>query len=451
MQHGKMGRRLFPTSATAVTGAVLAGCGGPAPPLRAQPTVLTYAPSAQWKNPGGNWQQFLRPALDHFEAEHPGIRVQLAGFAPGGGYLAELLAGRAPDVFQDYNIIPYLEASHLLVDLNPLLKKDDIPRSTWSSLQLDAFTDARGTFFLPRYMNCAVIAVNLGDLDARGLSYPDPEWTYADAARLFAACTWNSGANRHYGFAPIFDGQTLSGSAGPMPNTHYAAQTFGGSVMDETRLVCTLGDPRVAQALQWWESLFWEGIAVGGRWANPFPGATFAEFETDRLYHAASQWIGHYKFMFMPLPRFPAGRMGWCGLAGHAINAHARDVGAAWALVKFLDAEPWYQRYRMRLLLVAPGMLSLWPEFEQVVIAVAPGFRDRGLHWYAESATKWARPGHYFKYDASQAMAAINKTTAAIFQRKVDLTAGLRGVARQVNAMETAAAAAAAARSPAVV
>lgn len=440
MNEGRIGRRGFLNVAGAITTAVLTGCGKPVPAIRTAETVLKYAPSAQWKSPGGDWQTFIRPALDKFEEENPGVHVKLAGFAPGGGYLTELLAGKGPDVFQDFNIVPYLEASHLLVNLAPFFKNDNIPRSTWSPLQLDAFTNTQGTFFLPRYMNCALIAVNLGDLDARGLSYPDPEWTYTEAARLFASCTWDAGGNRHYGFAPIFDGQSLSGSAGPMPNTHYVAESFGGSVMDGTRTVCTLGEARVAQALHWWESLFWEGVAVGRRWAAPFPTATFAEFETDRLYRAASQWIGQYKFTFLPLPRFPGGQMGWCGLAGHAINAQTRDVEAAWALVRFLDAEPWYQRYRMRLLLVAPGMLDLWPEFEQVVVAVAPGFKNKGLHWYAESARKWARPGHYFRYDPVQAMATINAAVADIYQRRVELAAGLRSVALQVNAMEKAAA-----------
>lgn len=429
----------------AAAAVLLAGCAPPVPAgtgpaARHGVQTLTYAPWGQWTSIS-NWQQYMQPVLHRFEQAHPGVRVNPV--APTTGqYPAAIVAGSAPDVFSEYEIVPLLEGG-LTMNLRPLLGRDNIPLTTWSPLQMDAFTTSRGIFFLPTYMNCGVYAINLGDLDARGLAYPDPGWTLAEAESLFRAATWQSAGKPHFGVAPSFNGQTLHPFAdNPLPNNHFAVEIFGGAVMDGAQTGCTMADPRVVQAVQWWEALYWAGVAAPAGSPRTFPYVTFVETASNGILNQAKTWLNKYKWTYFPVPGYPAGRKAWGGVQGHAISLGTKYPEAAWTLLKFLDVDPWHQRYVMKLLLRPPSILALWSEFTQTLETVIPGLKGKGLQWFAESAAHWSTPGRIFKYQPITAATMIDATMAGVYARKVGVATAMRSVSQQVDALETAGAAA---------
>jgi ABC-type glycerol-3-phosphate transport system substrate-binding protein len=408
----------------------------PAPQATAPVTVLRFAPWGQWTGVGPHWQQFVRPPLDRFEAAHRGLRVEVVPPVSGGLALPALLAGTAPDVFSEYDIVPYLQQSDLLANLAPLLHRDNISPTIWSQGQLDQFYTSDGLWFLPNYLNCAVMAINLGDLDEHGLSYPDTGWTAEEAARLFRAATWNSGGQHHYGFLPVFRGIPYL-SAGPLPNATYALEIFGGSVVSADGRRCTLDDPLVIQAVEWWMQLFYDGVAIDANHSGPQPWpATFVEDRNNNLLQNALTWTKGYKWTFWPLPTYPAGKMGWVGSEGYAIRASTGNLAAAWTLLKFLAVEPDWQRYCMRTILQPPGLLSLWGEMAQVLEQVVPGFVGKGLEWFAESAAHWTHAGKIYQGDPVGAMNLINAGFQEILTRRADPRTVLHSLTDQVNALQ---------------
>lgn len=447
-------RGTLAATAALSAGAVLTACAGAAaapsaarPQALAATTTLKFAPWGQWPNIGKDWQQFIRPPLDGFERAHPGLRIQVVPPVSGGAALPQLLAGSAPDVFSEYDIVPYLQRPGLLANLAPLLKKDNLSTDIWSQGQRSYFSTPSGLWFLPTYLNVATMAVNLGDLDELGLAYPAPDWTSAEAARLFQATTHDKGGQHRYGFSPVFRGRPFP-SAGPLPNALYALEIFGGTAIDATRTRCTLDDPRVVRAAEWWLQLFQSGVAtdVHSPLAVPWR-ATFVENRNNHLLFDAQHWTRNYKWAFLPIPRYPAGPMSWVGSEGYAINAATKSPEAAWTFLKFLVVQPEWQRYSMKTILEPPSILALWPQMTTVMEQMVPGFRGKGLHWYAESAAKWGRAVPAFAYNPVAAMNVINTAFADILAGAVDVAGALRAATRQVNAIQAQGPAMAAAAS----
>ncbi len=429
--------RLTRRSAMSVAGlALLSGCARAGrPAAQAQETVLHFAPWAGWLAAGPRWQTFVRTPLAAFERSHRGLRVEVVGPVDGGRAIPQLLAGTAPDVFSEFDIVPYITSSGLVADLRSKLARDNIPMSTWSAGQMRQFETAAGLWFLPNYLNVAVIAVNLADLDARGIPHPDPGWTIAEAERLFRAATWDAAGRHHYGFCPVYRGVPYR-SSGPLPNADFALEIFGGRVMDASRTRCLLGGRAVVRGVRWWQDLFASGVAtgIGAPLATPW-AATFVENRNNHLLRDAQLW-GSGRWAFLPIPEYPAGRLSWMGSEGYAISAQSRAPEAAWALLHYLAVDPAFQRYGMRVLLKPPSILALWPEMTAVMEAVVPGFRGRGLHWYAESAARWGRAGRAFKYAPENAMAMINGVFDQIGRQQADPAVVLPAVAKQVDALQ---------------
>ncbi len=137
----RFGRRTWLRAGAGAAGAlgvgVLAACGptaansgartassAAAPQRGPAPTVIRWAPWGGWPSYGGaRWQQFIQPGIAYFESKNPGIKLELVSPGGGGSFLAAILAGSAPDVFQDWAIGPY-RAANAVLNLEPYLRRD---------------------------------------------------------------------------------------------------------------------------------------------------------------------------------------------------------------------------------------------------------------------------------------------------------------------------------------
>lgn len=423
---------------------VLSGCGKQAAAVPAKgpaPTVITFAPWGQWTAVGSDWEKFIQPAMDYFQSLPANKGIQIQVVAPGGAgrFASAIAGGSGPDVFEDWLLSPYLNPD-LVLNLDKYMQQDGISANLWSPGQMHAMTLDSGTYFLPCYVDCSVLAVNLSNLDAMGLPYPDPEWDYTAAMQAYKAATVTMGGKKYVGLSSMYNGTFMA--LATTVTRAYAMHIFGGSVMDDTRLICTMDSPKTIEAIQWWDTLYWDGIAGGGTLTN---GVTYQEIGSNSILTSFETWGNSFKWTFFPVPKYPNGRISFSSTDYYAINAGTKHPEQAWLFLKFLAAQPYWSRYTMKYLLRPPSLVSVWDEFPSVVEQVTPLAKTVGIQYFVESAQKWAIAGRDFTYDQGQAMTILNQAlTTAMGNKGQDPTTVMTAAAQAVNALEQQAAATAA-------
>jgi len=312
------------------------------------------------------------------------------------------------------------------------MQEDGLKPTLWSPGQMHALTLDSGTYFLPCYVDVSVMAVNLSNLDAMGLPYPDPDWDYNAAKAAYAAATQTRNGQQYIGLTSIYNGTFMA--LATTVTRAYAMHIFGGSVMDDTRLICQMDSPETIKAIQWWDELYWEGIAG----SLPITGgATYVEIGANSILTSYEDWGNSFKWTFFPVPKYEAGRISFESTDYHAINAATKYPEQSWMLLKFLAANPYWSRYTMKYLLRPPSLVSLFDEFTSVVEQVTPLAKTTGIQYFTEAAQSWGLAGRTFKYEQGQAMTILNQAlTEAMGNKGQDPTTVMTAAAKAVNALE---------------
>jgi ABC-type glycerol-3-phosphate transport system substrate-binding protein len=140
--------------------------------------------------------------LARFEAEHPGVQVNVVQIDPDDYNAASSATtideyiqavqefASAADVLtvQSSHIQPLATRAHVYLDLSPLvsadtsLNVDDFYASTWQSYQWDG-----GIWGIPSTFNPLMFSYDPAAFDAAGLTYPDANWTMDDIDRAARA------------------------------------------------------------------------------------------------------------------------------------------------------------------------------------------------------------------------------------------------------------------------
>ena len=446
-RDGRRSRRALLRSGLAAAGgalaSALAGCAGrgaggaraPAVPTPAQtvPTVV-LAPWG-WAN-NRVVQALIGETVAKFTAKHRGLRVQVV---PGNGCcnptadIASIVGGAEADVFTDNNFGAFRGGDYLL-PLDPYLKRDNLSTDLWSRQQVDSFRTPRGQFALPAYFNVQIYIVNLSLLDQSGLAYPAPDWTRAEFTQLAGALTNTRGTVKRFGCGLDWG----TGSAGQFSG-EWVLRGFGGRLVSPGGERCLLGTPEAIAAGRWvYQEVLWPGLA-GGSFANQT--SALATVMCCCMAGLITTIRNSFKWDFYPNPLGPAGPAAFGGTQFYAINARTRVPDLAWEVLKWLSAEPDYQRLMAQMNLASPGLNTLWPEWEQVVQSVAPPLRGKAVHWFADAARQgYAYPFPAFRYDNVQAQAVIGRYLSALGSRQAASVAGaFTQAAAQADALETAA------------
>lgn len=426
-------------------GAALAACGRPvaaARPVAAQPvTVLRLQPVIE----GG--LDAVRSAeeqvLAGFTAKHRGLRVTMENPAGSGANIAAILGGRGPDVFWDYHYAPYLEKAALL-RLDPYLTRDNIDPDRWSAGQMTTLRTVAGVYALPAFFGTQVYAVNLGDFDARRYAHPSPDWTHDEFVAIAHKLSGtDSSGHRHYGAGlQWYQNQTGDGEV------RWLFAAFRGAYIDGAGLALEIAGPAAVAAGEWiYEELIWPRT---GRVRHP--GGTAAAFAHGQVSMAAvGNWGLHalvgsvapsLRFDFYPFPIFPAGRTTFGTDDFYAIAATTKHSDAAWALLRWLSAEPDWQRAQIRLQLLSPALNALWPEWVHTVQAATPALKGKAVHYFSDAAVGgYALPPQYFAVADPQAQAVVGGYLGRLYTRQLPVPQAFRQAQDQVNALLTAAAA----------
>ncbi len=442
-------RRRMMRWTAAGAGALLWGgsaAGAAAAPTRAAaaPVVVTYLPWGGWPAyAGAHWQQFIAHGIAHFEASHPGLRVQVG--APQGGntnILSAILAGVGPDVFEDWVMSPYLEAG-VALNLRPFLEQDNIPLSSWSPGQMRTMMTDTGIWALPCYVHGDVVAINLSMLDQLGLKYPDPDWDYTEAERLARAAVSTHQKTKIYGWCPAGFTPWAAEFAWPF-------HLWGGAIRDTARTRCTANEPNAYKGLEWYMNLYFDKVLYPGGDYPTSPGSiyntsgsisVFQEIGSNSVPVQLQYWRDNIKWTYWPMPHFPGGQASFEADDFYMANAGTKNVEATWELLKFVTADPWWQRFNFQYLLRTPGMVGMWDEWVRYIENVSPVARGKNLSAYRDAALYYAVAPRYFKYDDSVVEPILTQAVDHAMAHQGGLVELLNAAAQRITQHESLAAA----------
>ena len=434
---------------TAVGGLLSACTGGKASGTAAQPSVatpvieLTFMPWWIYWNPTG--RSIVQQQADTFAQTHPGLRLTALPGPQGGGastsgVISSIIAGTGPDVVGDCcgSWVTYTSQG-VFADLNTYFKKDNVDVGTWAKAQAAALSSPAGQLGLPIYNGPVVYACRQDILDNLGLQYPDPQWSYKDAAALWTQCagTYQVSGKPHTRVGANFWWQSHSWYA-----QAFLFYGFGGAEMDATGTKARFDDPGSIEAAQWVYPLLWNKVLGAGTGTIADGSAAFEPAGGWSIPRNVTGWGNKFKWQYYPLPKFPKGRTTFNNNDFWGMNAQSKHLEGAWQVMKWLTFEDDWQRFCMKTTLLAPCKVALWAEFEQQLIATAPILANKGLNWFRDAAEGgYGYPEEFFKYQATQADTLIGKVMGDIYDRKIDVPGGFAKVTQQVNALEVAGAA----------
>lgn len=450
-------RSLFAAAAAAGLGAALAGCargtlsGGAAPAGASGRIRLVLQPSGALPLSSAvraAYQEALQPFLQ----ANPGLDVVLQPTLWGGN-AARILAGTAADVISDNYPPPYFAgATPLLRPLGALMGRDGVAAAAFSAGQIAAFRSVapQGELcMLPS--RCAPVAfvARLGDLAAAGLGAPDPSW---DAAGFETACArlaaWRGPAQR--GGAPP---AVVAWDSAELGAGTWAFAAWGGQIVDAAGGAGLAASPNVAAGQWLYEGLFWPGRAgTRDRWGPRYGGTEVTQGRVSvqlswggLVLDQASRFTG-FSWDFLPPPAYPRGPTAPANADFYAIPATAAHPEHAWSLLRFLTAEPATSAWpaaMVRLALLQPALLSLWPEWLARARATLPVLRGKRLEVFQElAASGRALPPQYWPR-ADQACRALTAAPLdALWRQASTVPAAFAAIDRDVNALLAEAAAA---------
>lgn len=430
---------LFASAAAASLGG-LAACAS-APPARPQaahplqhiPVQLhVQAPSSPALT------ALVQGYLDaHFNASHRGIRAIYEPWGNMPGVVAATTAGQGPWViagccYDFATILPFL------APLDPYLKRDNISATEWSGGQLETYRLPSGLYAVPGYTAAQAYFYRQDILDAIGRPYPAPDWTAAEAERLWAACVTDKGGQHRYG-------ATLSINPGDIAEGYCYLQGFGGAFLDGSRTRCLLDQPGSLRGGEWAFGQVWNRVCTSGNvdGTGLNTGIATGEVVFCTGAGAAVLWavenLRGAKWDFIPFPRWPVRPAAGVNVDFYGLNALAPNHELAWELFRFATLDAGWTRYLMRLTLQQPALLSQWDEWEAVVRAAAPVLRTKALRYWREAAVRGEGYGvQFFKYQPLQAIALLDAVWPKIWAHTLDVPTGFRAIAQQIDALQAA-------------
>lgn len=433
-----------------MAGAVATGSGAIGMTAAAAGTTATNPVTVVWFNI--NWQTNYNAAAvslvqeytdANFNAKHKGIRAQPTNPAWGNasGVYAAMLAGASTPAVLSSCCSDFPVALPMLEDLNPWFSKDNMnPQIMYSAGQLLTYTEPTGLYGVPAYTCVQPLFYSQTLLDDLGLSYPDPEWDYQEATRLWRSIAGATG-----------NGQWRYGSSMQWYNNYFDGglwllKGFGGEYMDPTRTRCLLDTPESIAAANWIYPLIWEKVLInrGGapNWTSvggPLLAGScgFTQTAGYGLSHMATFVGDKIKWDIVPMPKWPVRRASNVQVDYYGMNAAFPNKELAWELFKFLAVDKATEAFVIRLSLTEPKLLSMWDEWEAIITAAAPPLRGKQLQWYAVGAQKdWGFGHQFWKYDDATVESSMSTTLQAMWDHKMDPAEGYKLLTQQINAME---------------
>ena len=324
----------------------LAGCGRsdtPAGPAGSAPPVTGGAASGTltvWAM--GAEGEALPELMDKFEADNPGVTVEVTAVPWGSAYdkfKAAIAAGETPDVAQVGTTWMGEFVGADALDPTP----DLIDASTFFE-GAQATTEVGGTSYaVPWYVETRLVYYRTDLAEQAGITEPAKDW---DGLKAMAKAMKEK-AGAEWGIA-LQPGQT-----GSWQTVVPFMWSNGGQLMKDDNSAFTLDDPKNVEALAYYQSFFNEGLAnkapVEGSTETDFVSGKVPMFISGPWMMAAVEKAGgdgfadKYDVMVMPEKEASVSFVGGSNLA---VFKGTENRDAAWKLVDYLTQEQtqieWY-------------------------------------------------------------------------------------------------------------
>jgi multiple sugar transport system substrate-binding protein len=278
--------------------------------------------------------------LKEFEAQNPGIAVQIINVPGSGEAMAKLhtmtAGGQPPDVASIHGAFYYSFAdAGALTDLEPLAKGDkDFKLEDFNPRIVDMCRWKGKLFSLPRYTSIYAMFYNKDMFDAAGVKYPQGEWTWDDYLKTVKALTQAGAGGQpgQYGCYIDFWGARL----------YPWLWQNGADLMDAKRERMTLDTPEAIEALQYIVDLRLKHKVT----PQPTPGDKTEGidlFATGKVAtYISGPWdVGDlkkratFRWDVWHLPKKKV-RATMLGTENYAVMAGTKHPTEAWALYRFL-------------------------------------------------------------------------------------------------------------------
>lgn len=289
------------------------------------------------------WDVNQAPAMEEiaraFEAENPGIRVQVE-VIPWAQYWTNLetaATGRnLPDVFWlNASNFELYATNNMLRPLDPHLEGSSIDLNNYPQSLLELYSNNGNLYAMPKDMDTIGLWYNKELFDQAGVAYPDESWTWDDLVEAAIALTDEE--NQVWGIAA-----ELSHQSGFF-NTVYQA---GGWIVNEDRTKAGHAEPESIEGLKFWTDLI-NVHKVSPSQAQMTDTEPISFFESGR---AAMFYTGSWnqvRFMNNEYTRdrvdvavLPKGKQRAVVIhgLGNVIAANTRHPEEAWKFVEFLGS-----------------------------------------------------------------------------------------------------------------
>lgn len=429
-------------AAVVTSAAALVAACGPATPARTAAPAPTNPKTTLWWQPwrvgwGKGWDQIFYDSTAPFRKENPSIDVRIdvsnSGSSDDNWVATQILTGTGPDVFSGYSPEGLIEKGYVL-DITAAVRKANFDLGVFDKGQLELYRRPNGLFALPAELSTSCMAVNEGILDDAGFDYPQPGWSYTDAAQLWQRLTV-TGKKSRVGTTFWAEGSDF---AGP-----YFWKGWGADIIDPTdNHKAALASPAGIAFVEWLFPLVKAGvIGWGGGGSDLTTGkSATTTLGSWKLPYVATAWHG-LKWDFYPNPVWPTGETAYAGRDYYAVASTSKHPDEAMTLLLWLMSSEW-QRSMMQLQLVVPSIRALWTEWVGTVGQIAPPLAKKHLDAFISGATKDRAFAMYaFGSSSDRAYGLIYNWMAQIGAGKVTPRSGVQQAADQVDAFEQAQAA----------
>lgn len=270
-------------------------------------------------------------------------------------------SGSAPDVITNHVAhYPDLASKDVLLDLKPYIEKDTVDLSQYTG-ELASLWDYEGkTYGIPQDWDTIAFVYNVKDVKDAGIdeaTLKDLDWNPADGGsfgEVIKKLTVDQNGVR--GDQPGFDktkvatyGWGLESGGGVVGQGQWSwlALSNGFTYLDKNPFGTKyqLDDPKLAEALTWWQEQIEAGYVTpveeaGNLGLEPMMEQNKAALVPDGSWRI-NTWANStaQDFAFAPLPKGPEGRKTIINGLAPSITKGSKHPDEAWQWVKFLTSE----------------------------------------------------------------------------------------------------------------
>jgi multiple sugar transport system substrate-binding protein len=345
-------RDFLKLATTATAGAVLAACGGGAPPAQ-QPAqgaqeAPTAGPQELTKEPitlrMWHWDNYMadgwKPVLDKFTEKYPNIKVsiEMTEYGEYSQKVAAAIAGGAvPDVTGTIaEHFTNMAGKGQLIDLKPYIDGTKFPIDDYHPGNLSQNSWNGQLLSIPYTADGMWLFYQVDAYKNAGLKTPydywkEGNWTWDTASMLAEKLTSGEGVNKMFGWGGL-------GTSNYFEILPYLASN-GIGFFDENYTTCMLGDPKALELYQWGYDL-----------RKFSPGPEDQQTGTPQSGHVI-QWIDWspyglvyasqmpFTYSYAPPPASPTTKkFVFCGDApGFGILKGDKYPNEAWAVIQWIN------------------------------------------------------------------------------------------------------------------